>query len=516
MSEQGAPVRVRGSLGPMPTGYWTWLGPLLVTVFGGFLRFFRLGRPDAVVFDETYYVKDSWSLLQHGYERAYVKNADTRMLEGSSEILTDRATFVVHPPVGKWIIALGEKFGGLDPVGWRLGVAVIGTAMIFVLCRVAMRLTRSILLGCLAGLLLAVDGLALVMSRTALLDGILAFFLLCAFGCLLVDRDRVRDRVEVALRDGPVGSGRLNLGWRPWRIAAGLMLGLALGTKWSALFFLIAFGLLTVLWDVSARRAAGQRRPLLTMLKLDAAQAFASTVILGLAVYLVSWSGWLATGGGWSRQWADGRDTSFPFIPEALRSLWHYHDEMYYFHRKLTEDHPYESSPWGWPVLARPVAYYSDDYERGEAGCQTDECVREVLGIGTPALWWAASAALVFMLWRWAAARDWRAGAVLAGFAAGWVPWFPYDDRPKFFFYSISFLPFLILGLVLTIGAAIGPAVGPDATPAQRRRRQIGAWTAGALVVLIVVNFFYLHPVLTAGTLPRGEWMDRMWFRSWI
>ena len=36
--------------------FWGWAGPVLVMIFGGFLRFYRLSQPDAVVFDETYYV----------------------------------------------------------------------------------------------------------------------------------------------------------------------------------------------------------------------------------------------------------------------------------------------------------------------------------------------------------------------------------------------------------------------------------------------------------------------------
>src|SRR3712207_7864868 len=52
----------------------------------------------------------------------------------------------------------------------------------------------------------------------------------------------------------------LRLGWRPYRWLAGLLLGLAIGTKWNGLFFLIAFGVMTVLWDVGSRRVAGDRK----------------------------------------------------------------------------------------------------------------------------------------------------------------------------------------------------------------------------------------------------------------
>lgn len=511
MSEPGAPTRVRGSLGPMPNGLWAWLGPALITVFGGFLRFWHLGRPNAIVFDETYYVKDSWSILNYGYERAYARNADDKIVSGSHDILLDRPTFIVHPPVGKWVIAFGEKVAGLDSFGWRLGVAILGTASIFLIARIGIRLTRSVVLGCLAGFLYAVDGLAVVMSRTALLDGTLAFCLLAAFGCLLVDRDKMYARVEKH-----TGAGRLRLGARPWRIASGVFLGLAVGTKWSALPFIAVWGVMAVLWDASARRAAGERKPVRSMLRRDAFPAFGSMVGLAGVVYLITWSGWLLSDGGWSRQWATTNDKGWPFFPDSLRSLIHYHHEMEIFHTHLTEHHPYASSPYGWTVMARPVAYWSEDASQGEDGCEARRCVREVLGIGTPTLWWAATAALVWLLWRWGAGRDWRAGALLGGVAAGWLPWFRYEDRPMFFFYSISFLPYLVLGLTMAIGALVGPGVPAGAAKKLKRRRQLGAWTAGVLVLLIVLNFFYIYPLLTGETLPRGAWLDRMWFRSWI
>jgi dolichyl-phosphate-mannose-protein mannosyltransferase len=506
---------------PMPRGLWAWLGPLLVTALGGCLRFWRLGEPRAVVFDETYYAKDAYSLLRHGYERNWVDGADGRILDGTdpASLLTTEPSFVVHPPVGKWVIAAGEWAQGMDPFGWRFGVAVLGTLGIFLTARIAMRLTRSVLLGCVAGLLLTLDGLHFVMSRTALLDGILAFFVLAAFGCLLVDRDRSRARLAelsgapsrrhrrhraAAADPAPAGPG---LGLRPWRLAAGMFLGLAIATKWSALPFVAVFGLMAVLWDAGARRGIGIRRPYSAALVRDAAPAFAALVILPALVYLASWSGWFLSDGGWDRDWADGRSTSWPFIPEALRSLWHYHAGMWRFHVGLTESHPYASSPWGWLVIARPVSYF---FEQSDSGCAAAPCVREVVAIGTPALWWAAVAAIAFLLWRWAGPRDWRAGAVLAAVAAGWLPWFRYQDRPVFYFYAVVFVPFLVFGITMLLGAVLG---GPEAS---RRRRTWGAAVAGGLVAVVAVQFFAFYPVLSAESIPRTEWSKLMWFRSWI
>nr|EIF90258.1 glycosyl transferase 39 [Streptomyces tsukubensis NRRL18488] len=181
-----------------------WAGPLLVALFAGVIRFWNLGKPHAVIFDETYYAKDSWALINQGYEGNWPKDVDKRILQDPSSVaIPVDPGYVVHPPVGKWVIGLGEKLFGFEPFGWRFMVALLGTLSVLMICRIGRRLFRSTFLGCVAGLLLAVDGLHFVMSRTALLDLVLMFFVVAAFGCLLVDRDRARARLAGAL---PVAS----------------------------------------------------------------------------------------------------------------------------------------------------------------------------------------------------------------------------------------------------------------------------------------------------------------------
>ena len=102
---------------------------------------------------------------------------------------------IVHPEVGKWLIALGEKAFGMDPFGWRIASAVVGSLMVLVMCRLARRLTGSTMLGLVAGVLLMLDGLHFVLSRLALLDIFLAFFLLCGVAAVVNDRDHHRARL---------------------------------------------------------------------------------------------------------------------------------------------------------------------------------------------------------------------------------------------------------------------------------------------------------------------------------
>lgn len=300
------------------------------------------------------------------------------------------------------------------------------------------------------------------------------------------------------------------MGLRPWRLAMGVLLGLACATKWNGVFYLAGFGILTVLWDAGARRAVGIRRPLLAMLRRDAVPAFVSTVPVAIAVYVVSWTGWFATSGGWDRTWADGRTTSFGFIPAPLRSWWHYHAEMLHFNTGLTTPHNYAAKPIGWLVMVRPTAFWTDNVQQGQHGCTSTSCVSEVIALGTPLLWWGATLALVWTLWRWVAARDWRAGAVLMGVAAGWLPWvILYSNRTVFTSYAVVFAPFMVLALTLALGAILGPA---RSSP----RRTWGAAVVGAYLLLVVANAAWIWPLLVGDQLPYAQWLRRLWFRGWI
>ena len=118
----------------------------------------------------------------------------------------------MQPEMGKLLIAAGEWMFGLNSFGWRFASAVFGSLAILLMCRIARRMTRSTLLGCVAGLLMSLDGLEFVLSRTGILDIFLMFFVLAAFGCVVIDRDISRAALAEAGR-APGG--------RPGRAAAG-------------------------------------------------------------------------------------------------------------------------------------------------------------------------------------------------------------------------------------------------------------------------------------------------------
>jgi dolichyl-phosphate-mannose-protein mannosyltransferase len=501
-----------GLFPPFPSHGWRgWVGPLLATLVGGILRFVHLGRPDAFAFDEVYYAKDALALLRYGHEQQFDDSANELILASDGnwrtlDVFKEDPSFVVHPPFGKWVIAAGEWAFGVTPFGWRFAVAVLGTLSILLAARIARRLTRSDLVGTVTGLLVALDGMHLVTSRTAVLDMVLSFTALAAFGCLLLDRDQVRRRFATH-PPGSSGAWGPPLGPRPWRWAAGLALGLACAVKWSGLWYLAAFGLLTVIWDVSLRRRLGVPRPWMVTLVRSGPIAFIAMVGTAFVAYLASWSGWLLTGGGWGRQWGD--DT-VSIIPAPLRALWNYHAEAWRFHVGLTSDHSYQSNPLSWFVQTRPTSFYWKRLEGGEGECTADACAAEVLALGNPIIWWIGAVALLYLIWRWIARRDWRAGAVLLAVLAGWVPWLLYLDRTIFTFYSVVFLPYIAMALAMMIGALVGrPGDAPG-------RRRTGTLVAAGILLLVAMAAWWFYPVWTGELIPYEQWTWRMWMPTWV
>ena len=57
-----------------------WVATLAVTALAAFLRLWDLGKPRAFLFDETYYAKDAWSLIHHGYALNYVDKANETLI----------------------------------------------------------------------------------------------------------------------------------------------------------------------------------------------------------------------------------------------------------------------------------------------------------------------------------------------------------------------------------------------------------------------------------------------------
>ena len=426
-------------------------------------RLWNLKYPKGFVFDEVYYAQNANSLLHHGVE------LDPK---------TGAAQFIVHPPVGKWMIAAGIKLFGYHEFGWRISAALVGTISIMMIYYIAMRLFNNYYLSLCAGILMIADGLHLVMSRTALLDIFLMFFTLLGFFFLL----------------------------RSQHFAAGISLGLAAATKWSGVYYLAAYLLFTLYVEYRRNRALELERPVLTLVREKLLKRILQYLVIPVLVYCTSWIGWFFNHSGYDRSWANSQHGGFfSFIPGAIRSLWHYHAEMWNFHTNLTTSHPYSANPWSWLILGRPTSFY---YEAPH-GCGAGACAQEVIALGTPILWWSGVAAIAITFGYWIARREWQSGLLLLSLAAGYLPWFNWQKRTVFSFYSIAFEPFLILIIVYVLAKYLEPNENGE-VPKLRKNLSY------AYLGLVVLNFAYLLPLYMGSIITYSHWSSLMWLPSWI
>jgi len=353
------------------------LAPISIIVgFALALRLWRLNLPKGYIFDEVYYAKNAASLITDGVELNE---------QGAAE-------FVVHPPLGKWLIGIGIKLFGNNEFGWRVIAAIVGSASVLLIYLIVQRLFNSLFLSNIAAALFALDGLHLVMSRVALLDIFLMFFIMLTFYLILRD----------------------NL----W--LSGVVIGFAAATKWSAVFVIPFLILLTV--NIG-------RANFVTWSK-----RFYQFVLTPIGIYLLSWNGWFISAKGWAR---DSGSNLFS-------SLWNYHVEIMNFHRGLTEQHTYAANPWSWLVLGRPTSFY---YETPK-NCGAQSCSQEILAIGTPILWWAGIFAIAITVGLFIVNRDRISAYILAGIAGTYLPWFFIQNRTTFYFYAIAIFPFIVLSLI--------------------------------------------------------------------
>lgn len=480
-----------------------WLAPLVITALAAVLRLANLAHPRTLAFDETYYVKDAWSLWTLGYEGTWGDGANEAFLSGDTSALSETGSFVVHPPLGKWLIALGMGvFGPGNSAAWRLTIALVGTATVLLVYLVAKELTRSTVAAAVAGLVLAIDGLSIVMSRIGLLDGILTFFILLGFHFILLDRRRTIPLIEDARTDDSEHLWGRIVWRRPWVIAAGVALGAATAVKWSGLYALAGFGIYLVVTDALARRRAGVAFWPMDAAARQGAVTFMLLVPPAALTYLVSWTGWLVTAGGYDR----ASDAN------PLVALWTYHEAMYGFHVGLSSGHPYASPAWQWPLLLRPTAVWVGD----DQSCGTDHCMSAISSIPNPLIWYAGVAAAIYLLYRFVRGlaerrpMPWTYGLPLVGLAVTYVPWLLYPERTIFQFYTVVMMPYLVLALVLALRDIAGAREDP------LHRRQAGERTVTVFLVAAVLVSAFFYPVWTGMSVPYEFWLIHNWLPTWI
>ena len=270
---------------------------------------------------------------------------------------------------------------------------------------------------------------------------------------------------------------------------------------------------MTLSFDIAARRQYRVPRPWVGALRRDLGPALYALVLIPFGVYMASYAPWFASETAVNRHEVGqsiGPHSALP-IPDALRSLWHYTYGVYKFHAGLTNasgnHHPWESKPWTWPMSLRPVLYAIDN--QNVPGCGAQSCVKAVMLVGTPAMWFISVPVLA-----WACGGGRQAGTGVTArswwaMAPGFLPWFADIDRQMYFFYAAPMAPFLVLAIAMILGDI---SAQPDQNA---ERRTLGLMIVCFYLALVITNFAWLYPMLTGLPISQSTWNMEIWLPSW-
>ena len=259
---------------------WAYRSMLLVTVgavaLGVWARLYRLGFPSRILWDERYFPVMANKYLNGVYQ------------------------FDLHPPFGKFIIAVGISLFGNDPIGWRIMPVVFGLALLPLVGVLGLYCLKERVGALLLVTFFSVETIFIVNSRVGVMDTFLVFLVLATF--------------LVALR--AEGSGQV--------ILASVLLGLAIATKWAA--FPVAVPVGYVLWR------KGLFRPFVGGLWISAV-VYVAVVYVGALISVTAnpIGAWL-----WVWDWhIKAANKISAAIPHGWGSPW-----------------------WSWPIMLRPIRFF--------------------------------------------------------------------------------------------------------------------------------------------------------------
>ncbi len=420
----------------------------------------------SMYFDEIYHARTAYEFL-HGFP-AYENT---------------------HPPLGKLLIALGILLFGMNPFGWRIVGTLFGIAMVPASYLFARRLTKSTAASTLACVLFAFDFMHFTQTRIATIDVYITFFVLLMYFFMY-------RYASLSFYDTPLRHTLLPLS------LCGLCMGLGIACKWAGVY--AGLGLAVVFFAVmlqryleyryAARHPEGEtagisHRYILKVFRPHALKTIcfclAAFVAVPALIYLLSYLPF--------------KDYSEDSV--LLRML-HNQETMLHYHSQLTATHPYSSCWYEWPVIKRPVWYYSS-IVTGTAG---NGGLREgISALGNPLVWWPGIPAAFYMLRLWAKKKDRTAAFLLVGYLAQYLPWF-FVSRITFLYHYFPSVIFVVLMLVYSL--------------LQLRRRLtrrsfllLCALYGSAAMLL----FFLFYPVLSGQPVDAGfvaKWLR--WFDSWV
>ena len=419
------------------------------------------------------------------------------------EILNGLYTYEnTHPPLGKILIAAGVSVFGMNPFGWRIVGTLFGIAMVPLIYLFARRITSSALGAALSCVLFTFDFMHFTQTRIATIDVYITFFVILMYYFMYCYS-------RLSFYDTPLWKTLLPLG------ACGICMGFGIAAKWTGVY---AGGGLAVIFFATLYRRYREYRFACQAQEEQGATAVQGVVrplkeckneyesipprliqarfapctkitILFCTVFFV-----LIPAGIYLLSYLPFRDYTSDGL--FLRML-HNQSSMFRYHSNLDATHAY-SSPWyQWPLIVRPIWYFS-----GRPGGSLREGIS---AFGNPFVWWAGIPAFFYTAWLWMKNRDRTAAFLTVGYLAQYLPWF-FVTRITFIYHYFPSVVFVVLMIAYSL---------------MRLRKHLS--NRRFLLVLTLYGaaefglFLLFYPVLS-GQPVDADFVDKWlrWFDSWV
>ena len=410
-----------------PRGLWAAIY-IISASLSLFARLIGIGFSDkgnTPVFDEKHYAPQAFQML---------------FIPGHQESFPGYG-LVVHPPLGKTLISFGEKIFGYTPLGWRAASIVAGVLIVLMLMRIIHIITGNMTAVIFTAIIANMEGTQLFMSRIAMLDVFMAFFITAMAFCIV--KDITTDTTYTPWHK------------RGWLLLSGVCAGLAMAVKLSGAFYAAFMGVALVVIVACTSKSIRE-----TLKALGMGLIF--YLVVPLTIFLLSWVPWFANENSVYRHVAESGDIEHPLpewianiLPDSLNSFASYQIGVAQFHTGLKSGpgidnfHPWESKPELWFLGARPMLFLNTPADKEDVVFGSGAGEAKLMLCANMAVWVLIIPVILWGIYKVIAKKNPEWFIIISGFAIGIIPWFITHDRQQYFFYTVSWSMFIILGISL-------------------------------------------------------------------
>ena len=393
-----------------------------------FARLIGIGFSDkgnSPVFDEKHYVPQAFQML---------------FIPGHQESFPGYG-LVVHPPLGKVFISWGERIFGYNPLGWRSASIIAGVLIVFMLMRIVHIITSNITAVAFTAVIANLEGTQLFMSRVALLDVFLALFITAMALCIVKDFKTDNSHTPWHLRG--------------WLLLSGVCAGLAMSVKLTGAFYAAFMGVSLVIIVAFSSKSIKKTSKALGM-------GLVFYLVIPLTIFFLSWVPWFANENSVYRHIAESGNIEHPLpgwlahiLPDSLNSFASYQIGVAQFHTELKSGpgienfHPWESKPEQWFMGSRPMLFMNTPVHSNEVVFGSGEGSAKLMLYANMAIWVLIIPVILWGLYKIVSKKSPEWFVIISGFAVGIVPWFITHSRQQYFFYTVSWSMFIVIGISL-------------------------------------------------------------------